>query len=97
MANLGEGLRRLALEMSRHHVRLHPIRPTRRRPVTILVVVVVGLAAVVVGRPLVLVGTTMLCHLVSESRPANTNKTVGEVAMPCDRPSRGWNVHIGIW
>lgn len=69
MAKLGKGLRRLALEMGRHHVRLHSIRPPRRRPITVFVVFVVVLAAVVVGRALVLVGATMLCHHVSEPRP----------------------------
>lgn len=60
MAKLGEGLRRLALVMGRHHVRLHSIRASRRRPITIFVVFIVVLAAVVVGRALVFVGATMV-------------------------------------
>lgn len=69
MTKLGEGLRRLALVMGGHHVRLHALRPSRRRPITVFVVFVIVLAAVVVGRALVLVGATMLSHCVSESRP----------------------------
>lgn len=60
-----EGLR-LALEMGRHHMSFHSVGASRRRSITVLIVVVVVSAAVKVGRAFVLVRTAVILVLGDE-------------------------------